>query len=92
MLLVENDENSDSESKYKLLYLQAGGDISDEAANGVWRDLVVLPSGTDSTSSSPGSKEFLVAMRVSRRSIHSKKTIVESGIYKIPGVTIVSIE
>jgi hypothetical protein len=53
---------------------------------------VVLPSGTDSTSSSPGSKEFLVAMRVSRKSIHSKKTIVENGIYKIPGVTIVSIE
>ena len=90
--MVENDENSDIESKYKLLYLQAGGDISDEAANAVWRDLVVLPSGTDSTSSSPGSKEFLVAMRVSRKSIHSKKTIAENGIYKIPGVTIVSIE
>jgi uncharacterized protein with PhoU and TrkA domain len=53
---------------------------------------VVLPSGRDSTNSSPGSKEFLVAMRVSPKSIHSKKTIVENGIYKIPGVTIVSIE
>ena len=53
---------------------------------------MVLPSGTGSTNNSPGSKEFLVAMRVSRKSIHSKKTIVENGIYKIPGVTIVSIE
>ena len=42
--------------------------------------------------SSPGSKEYLVAMRVSRKSIHSKKNIVESGITRIPGVTIVSIE
>jgi hypothetical protein len=31
-------------------------------------------------------------MRVSRKSIHSKKNIVESGIAKIPGVNIVSIE
>jgi hypothetical protein len=52
----------------------------------------VLPSGTDSTNNSPGSKKFLVAMQVSCKSIHSKKTIVENGIYKIPGVTIVSIE
>ncbi len=53
---------------------------------------MVLPSEMDSANRSPGSKEFLVAMRVSRKSIHSKKTIVENGIYKIPGVTIVSIE
>ncbi len=52
----------------------------------------MLPSGTDSTNNSPGSKKFLVAMQVSCKSIHSKKTIVENGIYKIPGVTIVSIE
>jgi hypothetical protein len=58
----------------------------------VWRDLEVLPSGTDSTNNSPGSKEFLVAMRVSCKPIHSKKTIAENGIYEIPGVTIVSIE
>ncbi len=52
----------------------------------------MLPSGMDSTNNSPGSKEFLVAMQVSCKLIHSKKTIVENGICKIPGFTIVSIE
>ncbi len=52
----------------------------------------VLPTRGDVINSSPGSKEYIVAMRVSRKSIHSKKNIVENGISRIPGVTIVTIE
>jgi uncharacterized protein with PhoU and TrkA domain len=71
---------------------KAEGDISDDATDAVWNDLVVLPAGMDSTDNSSGSKEYLVAMRVSRKSIHTGKNIVENGITKIPGVVIVSIE
>ena len=69
-----------------------GGDVSDEVSDALWRDLEVLPAGSEATNNSPGSKEYLVAMRVSRKSIHAKKNVAENGIAKVPGVTIVSIE
>ena len=46
----------------------------------------------DSSSNSPESKEFLVAMRISPKSILSKKTVAENGITRVPGVYVVGIE
>jgi len=78
--------------KIQIYHQKAKGNISDDATDAVWRDLRVLPAGTDSTYNSSGSKEYLVAMRVSRKSVHTGKNIVGNGITKIPGVIVVSIE
>jgi len=70
----------------------ARGRRNDEAAEAVRNDLEVLSTSADSTGNTQGSKEFLVAMRVSPNSNLSKKSIAENGIINVPGVFVVGIE
>ena len=71
---------------------QAGGNASDEAAEAVRRDLTIISTGMDGSSSAPESKEFLVAMRIAPKSLLVGKSIEENGITRVPGVYVVSIE
>jgi len=66
--------------------------LNDEAAEAVRRDLTVLSTGIDGSSSTPKSKEFLVAMRISPKSTLSGKNIEKNGITRVPGVYVVGIE
>ena len=66
--------------------------INHKAAEAVRRDLTVLSTGIDGSSSAPKSKEFLVAMRLLPKSTLSGKSIEENGITRVPGVYVVSIE
>jgi uncharacterized protein with PhoU and TrkA domain len=75
-----------------FLFQQARGRRNDEAAEAVRNDLEVLSTSADSTGNTQGSKEFLVAMRVSPNSSLSKKSIAENGIINVPGVFVVGIE
>ena len=72
--------------------------ISDEnqELEEVWHDLqVIFPSADGGASSAEGdalSREYLTAMEVEPRSQLSKKTVAQSGLDNLAGVTLVSIE
>ena len=66
--------------------------INDEAAEAIRRDLTVLSTGIDGSSSTPKSKEFLVAMRISPKSTLAGKNIEKNGMSRVPGVYVVGIE
>ena len=72
--------------------------ISDENQDleEVWRDLqVIFPSADGEAASAEGdalSREYLTAMEVEPRSQLSKKTVAQSGLDNLAGVTLVSIE
>jgi uncharacterized protein with PhoU and TrkA domain len=72
-------------------YQKAGRSDSAEADEAVRRDLAVLSTGKDGTST-PESKEFLVAMRIAPKSVLAGKSIEENGITRVPGVYVVGIE
>lgn len=83
------DENtSPSTMERSDIEAAAGGHATDEA-KAFKKDFVVLPTLHGDTQ---GSKEFLVAMRISPKSNLSKKNIAENGITQVPGVYVVSIE
>lgn len=74
------------------LDVEAGGFINDEAAEAVRRDLKVLSTRMEGSSSMPESKEFLVAMCIAPKSILAGKSVEENGITRVPGVYVVGIE
>jgi len=71
---------------------KAGESSNDEAAQAVRSDLAVISTGTDGSDSTPESKEFLVAMRLSPKSILTGKNLEVNGITRFPGVYVVGIE
>jgi len=62
----------------------------------IWRDLAVVFSSAKledtESQSEPLSREFLTAMEITQRSKLAKKTVIEIGLDKLPGVFLVSIE
>ena len=89
-LMGTKSSNPGAEDTTPHLDVEVGG--SDEVAEELRKDLDVLPPVTDNTGSTSGSKEFLVAMRVSAKSNLAKKNVAENGITKVPGVYVVAIE
>jgi len=62
----------------------------------IWKDLAVVFSSAKQedteSQSEPLSREFLTAMEITRRSKLAKKSVIELGLNKLPGVFLVSIE
>lgn len=86
---------------------EGGGDSTSSPSNvanpieELWVDLQVMfvdktnddaENGIPSKSDEQGNREFLTAMQIAPRSQLAKKTAVQSGIDKLPGVFLVSIE
>ena len=66
---------------------------ADNEANSVWKDLqVVFLNKNSSTSEGNGVREFLTAMEVAPKSNLARTAVSESGLDKLPGVFLVSID
>lgn len=74
-----------------FLYLQASlsATVSDELA---WKDLQVLFDEGTNKDDGVGSREFLAAMEVAPHSKLANRTVAETGLDKLPGVFLVSID
>lgn len=66
---------------------------TENEATSVWKDLHVVFLNKDSnTSEGTGAREFLTAMEVAPKSNLTKSTVSETGLDKLPGVFLVSID
>jgi len=90
----DDDSNEDENSNGVKLII---GDIHASmkaitAEEEVWKDLQVIFVDKDKQRSDDGAREFLTAMEIAPKSKLADRTVAETGLDKLPGVFLVSID
>jgi di/tricarboxylate transporter len=88
--LVQNDENS-SGVKLVIDDIQASMNAIG-AEEEIWKDLQVVFVDKDKEHSGDGEREFLTAMEIAPKSNLADRTVADTGLDKLPGVFLVSID